>query len=423
VVIGLLTRSIRRIAVGKVQEFAFKRRENVILPRLKKIDLYLHIPFCKTLCPYCPYNRIKYDENLIDPYINAVLNEIEQYASKLGKIEVSSLYIGGGTPTTMIDGLGVIIESIRSKFRITGDICIETSPGDLTEDIAKKLKSFGVDLISLGVQSFDEECLKALGRNYDAAKARSAVNVAMSAGFKSVNIDLMFTLPGQNIDNVLEDAKEAVNLGVNQVTAYPLFTFPYSAVGKYRKMRGIKMPDIFKRRKMYQAIHNFFTQNGYHQISVWGFEKGSSPRYSSVTRDTYIGLGAGAGSRLPEVFFFNTFSVKDYIKTTLSGKLPIAISMDMTPKLQKYYWLYWRFYETCIDMQDLHKIYGENISIKILFKLMKLLGLTTQNQNRIELTEKGAFFIHLLQNYFMLDYINKVWTVAMGEPWPEKIAI
>jgi oxygen-independent coproporphyrinogen III oxidase len=323
----------------------------------------------------------------------------------------------------MIDGLGVIIESIKNKFKITGDICIETSPGDLTEDITKQLKSLGVDLISLGIQSFNEDCLKALGRNYDAAKARWAVDLAMSAGFKSINIDLMFIVPGQSIDNVLEDVREVVSMGVNQVTDYPLFTFPYSTVGKYREIQGVKMPDIFKRRKMYRAIHNFFTQNGYHQISVWGFKKGNSPRYSSVTRDTYIRLGAGAGSRLPEVFFFNTFSVKDYIKTTVSGKLPIAITMNMTPKLQKYYWLYWRFYETCINMQSLNQVYGENNSIKFLFKLLKLLSLTRQNKNQIELTEKGAFFIHLMQNYFMLDYINKVWTVAMREPWPENITV
>lgn len=422
-VIDLITRAIRRIAIGKEQEFVFKKRENIAIPPLSKIDLYLHIPFCQSLCPYCPYNRIKYDKNLVGPYTKAVLKEIEQYYLRLGKIEVSSIYIGGGTPTTLIDELGVIIESIRNKFNITGDICIETSPGDLTEDIVRKLRSFGVDLISLGVQSFNDECLKALGRNYDAAKAHSAVNLALSSGFKSVNIDLMFTLPGQSIDNVLDDLKEVVRIGVNQVTIYPLFTFPYSSIGKYRKIRGVKMPNIFRRRSMYKAIHSFFLQNGYRRVLVWGFEKGKSPKYSSVTRDTYIGLGAGAGSRLPDIFFFNTFSVKDYIETALSGRLPIAITMNMTQNLQKYYWLYWRFYETCIDRQHLNEIYGENMQTKILFKVIKYLGLSRQDGNRVELTERGAFYVHLLQNYFILGYINKVWTVAMREPWPEKLEI
>jgi len=423
VIIDLITRAIRRIAVGIEQEFVFRQRENIVLPPLEKIDLYIHIPFCKSLCPYCPYNRIKYDKNLAGPYTEAVLKEIEQYYLRLGRIEVSSLYIGGGTPTTLIDELGVIIESIRNKFNVTGDICIEASPGDFTGDIASKLRRFGVDMISLGVQSFNDTCLKALGRNYDAAKARSAVDLALASDFKSVNVDLMFILPGQSINNVLDDLKKVVEKGVNQVTVYPLFTFPYSSISKYRKTRGVKMPNVFKRRSMYRAIHGFLLQNGYHRVSVWGFKKGESPNYSSVTRDTYIGIGAGAGSRLPDTFFFNTFSVKDYIKTALTGRLPIAIAMSMTRNLQMYYWLYWRFYETGIDRQHLREMHGEDMKARLLFKVIKSLGFSRQNGNRVELTERGAFYVHLMQNYFTLGYINKVWTEAMHEPWPEKIVI
>lgn len=422
-IVDFVTRTIRRILVGKEQRFIFTRKDNITIPSLSKIDLYIHIPFCKNMCPYCPYNRIKYDKNLVGPYTRAVLNEIEQYYLRLGKIEISSIYIGGGTPTTLIDELGVILKSIREKFAIAGDICIETSPSDLSEDIIRKLKGFGVDLISIGVQSFDDEFLKILGRNYDAAKAYSTVNLALSSNFKSVNIDLMFALPEQNIEEVVDDLNEAVKIGANQVTTYPLFTFPYSSVGRYLKIRRVKMPNIFKRRKMYEEIHNFFIQNGYHRVSVWGFKKGSSPRYSSVTRDTYIGIGAGAGSRLPDVFYLDTFSVKDYIETALTGRLPIALTMNMTPKLRKYYWLYWRFYDTYIDRQSYYEIFGENIRLKAIFCIAKLLGLSKENQNQIELTERGAFYIHLLQNYFVLNYIDKVWSVAMKEPWPDKIEI
>lgn len=422
-IVDFVTRTIRRILVGREQRFIFTKKDNITIPSLSKIDLYIHIPFCKNMCPYCPYNRIKYDENLVSPYTRAVLSEIEQYYLRLGKIQISSIYIGGGTPTTLIDELGVILKSIREKFAITGDICIETSPSDLNEDIIRKLKGFGVDLISIGVQSFDDKFLKIMGRNYDAAKAHSAVNLALSSNFQSVNIDLMFALPGQNIEDVLGDLNEVVKIKANQVTTYPLFTFPYSSVGRYLKLIRVKMPNILKRRKMYREIHNFFIQNGYPRVSVWGFKKGSSPRYSSVTRDTYIGIGAGAGSRLPDVFYLNTFSVKDYIETALTGRLPIALTMDMTPKLRKYYWLYWRFYDTYIDKQRVYEIFGENVKLKVIFSIAKLLGLSKENQNQIELTERGAFYIHLLQNYFILNYIDKVWSVAMKEPWPDKVEI
>lgn len=422
-IVDFATRTIRRILVGKEQRFVFTKKENIAIPPLSQIDLYIHIPFCRNKCPYCPYNRIDYDVNLVGPYTRAVLSEIEQYFLRLGKIKISSIYIGGGTPTTVIDELGVIIKSIREKFAITGDICIETTAGDLNEDIIRKLKDFGVDLISIGVQSFDDAFLKILGRNYDAAKACSAVNIALSSNFRSVNIDLMFALPGQNIANVLDDLNEALKIGANQVTTYPLFTFPYSSVGRYLKIRKVKMPGIFRLRKMYKEIHNFFKQNGYQRVSVWGFKKGGSPRFSSVTRDTYIGIGAGAGSRLPDVFYLNTFSVKDYIEATLTGRLPIALAMDMTPKLIKYYWLYWRFYDTCIDSQQLCEKFGKDVKLKVMFSLAKLLGLAKENGNQIELTERGAFYIHLLQNHFILNYIDRVWSAAMKESWPDKIEI
>lgn len=422
-IVDLVTRSIRTILVGKEQKFVLTKAKDIVIPPLASIDFYIHIPFCRNMCPYCPYNRIKYDRNLVGPYTRAVLNEIEQYHSRLGNIKISSVYIGGGTPTTITDELGVIIKSLKEKFTVTGDICIETSPSDLDEAIVRKLKGFGVDLISIGVQSFNDKFLEILGRNYNAAKARSVVNLALSSNFKSVNIDLMFALPGQTVEDMLYDLNESVNLKTDQVTTYPLFTFPYSSVGRYLRIRRLKMPGIFKRRKMYRIIHNFFTGTGYHRVSVWGFMRNYSPRYSSVTRDSYIGIGAGAGSMLPGIFYLNTFSVKDYIATASAGKLPIALSTKITQGLRKHYWLYWRFYDTYIDLKEFYGIFGDSIKWKVIFNLIRLMGLVKVDQNQIVLTERGAFYIHLLQNYFILNYIDKVWSVAMKEPWPDRVEI
>jgi len=107
----------------------------------------------------------------------------------------------------------------------------------------------------------------------------------------------------------------------------------------------------------------------------------------------------------------------------LTGRLPIALTMDMTPKLIKYYWLYWRFYDTYIDSQQLCEKFGKDVKLKVMFSLAKLLGLTKESQNQIELTERGAFYIHLLQNHFILNYIDRVWSAAMKESWPDKIEI
>src|SRR4030042_540450 len=155
-----ITRIIRRILAGRQQKFIFTRREDIAIPALGSIGMYIHIPFCKSVCPYCPYNRIKYDESLVQPYVEALLSEIEQYSLRLGKIEISSIYIGGGTPTTLAHQLGTVIQNIRDKFEVTGDICIETNPGGLDWNILCTLKESGVTLISIGVQSFHRDCLK-----------------------------------------------------------------------------------------------------------------------------------------------------------------------------------------------------------------------------------------------------------------------
>ncbi len=421
---GTATRLMRTILVGREQKFIFTQRDSITYPVIDKLDLYIHIPFCKSMCPYCPYNRIAYNKDLVKPYLDALLQEVKQYHLRFGNIEITSIYIGGGTPTNMIDELQILLDEIRKKFVISGDICIETSPNDLNVSMIEKMERMGISLLSIGIQSFENDHLKTLGRNYDAAMAEEALKLAVAANFKSVNVDLMFVLPNQKRERVLADIDKAVSIGADQVTTYPLFTFPYTSIGKHLKLNRLKMPNFFARRKMYRTIHNHCEKKGFHRVSVWGFKNDRGFRYSSVTRQNYIGIGAGACSRLPEIFYFNTFFVKEYISSVMQNKLPMALAMDITPKLANFYWLYWRYYDTEISKKEIVTRFGKNDQkLGALFTIQKKLGLYIDELSHIRLTERGAFYIHLIQNYFILDYINKVWTVAQKEAWPEFIEI
>lgn len=421
--INFLTKGARRYLVGPEQEFVFKgvTIEEFTVPKIKKIGIYIHIPFCKSICPFCPYNKIKYNEALTVPYLTAVLKEIELYHQRLGSVEISSIYIGGGTPTNLIDEIGVMLNKIKEKFLLVGDICIETSVADVDEIMVEKLKRYGINLISLGVQSFQEKFLKFLGRNYSVQSIRPAINLLKTAGFKSINVDLMFALKSQTMDDVLFDLKEAIKLGADQITTYPLFTFPYTSIGRFLRLKKLKMPNIGARRRMYRLIHTFLLENGFNRVSVWGFKKGTVPKYSSVTRDYYIGLGAGAASSFKTMFCFNTFSVDSYIDRLLCDKLPVAFKMDITDSLANNYWFYWRLYDTHFSLDHVRKVFGNNSKANKLIKLFRFLALCEEIDGNVSLTEKGAFWIHLIQNYFILNYINKVWTVAMKVPWPKKI--
>lgn len=418
-----LRRAIRDFLIREPGRFVFEPRRSLELPPVSSADLYIHVPFCRSLCPYCPYNRELYDAALVPPYVEAMHAEIERYFSLLGAIEVDSVYIGGGTPTTILDELGPILEHIAKRFRHKGKIAVETTPDDLNSQNLCKLRALGVNLLSIGVQSFDDYYLKLIGRRYQASILRPVISSVLSTGFDSVNLDLMFALPGQTTGEAIADLDTALDLGAEQVTLYPLFTFPYAAVGKHLQLQQVAFPELGNRRQMYKAIHNDAIAHGLNRVSVWGFRKHDVERFSSVTRNHYIGIGAGAGTHLPGLFYFNTFSVTEYIRSCAENDLPVALQMSMSSAMERYFWLYWRLYETCIPKDRFAQLFAADRRLKSLLGLALRLHLLTDSDNGYVLTERGSFWIHLLQNYYILNYIDKVWTTSMRDPWPARVEL
>ena len=416
-------RAVRDLLVGEHGTFVFEPGRTVQLPDVAATDLYLHIPFCRSLCPYCPYNRVLYDPSLVTGYVRALHREIERYHELLGDIEIGSIYIGGGTPTTLLAELGPVLEHLRRRFRHTGPVAVETIPDDLDGKTLETLRSFGVSLLSVGVQSFDDRYLRLIGRRYRASMLPGAIARALDAGFDTVNLDLMFALPGQTTAEALADLDTALGLGAEQVTLYPLFTFPYSSVGDQLRLQHVSFPNFRARREMYRAIHNEALAQEMDRVSVWGFKKHGVARFSSVTRDDYVGIGAGAGSCLPGLFYFNTFSISEYIRACLEQELPIALQMPMSEALQRYYWLYWRLYETRVGKDQFSRLFANEHLARWLLWLALRLHLLADDGEWYDLTERGSFWIHLLQNYYVLNYIDKVWTRSMREAWPGRIEL
>lgn len=422
--IHTITNAARSYFIDGDMRFVFERAEKPQLQEIIRSNLYIHIPFCKNLCPYCPYNKIEYDENLVGPYLKAMLNEISLYRNFFGSFEITSIYIGGGSPVLLVDELEVILQELHKKFKITGDICIEMSPNDICRTALKKLKMNNVRLVSIGVQSFLDKHLDFIGRKYRASILDETIGNVLEIGFGSINLDLMFALPGQNIDDLSYDLERAAASGANQITTYPLFTFPYSTIGRYLRLKKVRMPRLSVRRKLYHHIHDSLIDKGFNRVSVWGFKKGTVPRYSSVTRDHYIGLGAGAGSHMPDGFYLNTFSVEDYIEKCISRKFPTALFMKFNKSMQNYFWFYWRLYDTIISKKGLYERFGKNDrKIHQLLGFFKHLDMIEEKEYHFELNKRGAFWIHLLQNYFSLNYINRIWTKAMHTAYPERICL
>ncbi|MCU0610711.1 MAG: radical SAM protein [Candidatus Eisenbacteria bacterium] len=382
------------------------------------------MPFCRHSCPYCPYTKVPYRASLMEPYTRAALAEVDWWARAAGPAELTSIYIGGGTPTLALDAVGRVLTRVREKFRLTGDICIETNPADVDDETVQRLHDMGVELVSLGVESFRPENLAVLGRDYEPHIAERALALLAGSSFASVNADIMFALPRQTAADVTADLARAAQLGADQLTTYPLFTFPYTTVGRYLQLTAVRMPNLHMRQAHYRAISGWCTEHGYARVSVWGFKRGTVPRYSSVTRDGYIGIGPGAGSHLPDGFVLNTFDLNSWIHTVCDGRRAIALRMPFAGEMSGWWWLYWRFYDTHIPLDDLDTALGSDAhKARQWLRAAEQAGFAVHAGRHLELTESGAFWLHLAQNYFALNYVNTLWTQARREPWPHAVAI
>ena len=421
----LATRAIRRYLVGPAQRWVFEPPpQGWTPPRVERTSLYLHVPFCRNCCPYCPYTRVPYDETLVEPYTRAALAEVDWWAHTIGPAEITSIYIGGGTPTLALVSVAKVLARVRERFRLTGDICIETNPADVDDETVRQLHKVGVALVSLGVQSFHPKNLAILGRRYEPPVAEHALALLAESGFASVNADIMFALPGQTAGDVTADLARAAQLGANQLTTYPLFTFPYTSVGEYLRLTAVRMPNLRVRRAHYRAIAGWCAQHGFERVSVWGFRRGAVARYSSVTRDGYIGVGPGAGSHLPDGFVLNTFDLDSWIHATCEGRTAIALRMPFAGEMSGWWWLYWRFYDTRIPLDDLDAALGNDApKARRWLRAVEQAGLAVRNGGYLELTEPGALWLHLAQNHFALNYVNTLWTEARREAWPQVVAI
>lgn len=396
------------------------------LAQIDTLGLYLHVPFCTQICPYCPYNKELYRAELAQRYVAAVQAEMDFYAELVGPKPVTSLYIGGGTPTTLLAcGLDELIGHLRDVFNLQCDIHMESHPNHLSAENLGRIKALGVQHLSLGVEALFDKHLKFLCRPYTAEQVKEAVRRAVAAGFKCVNVDVMFALPGQTYGEIEQTGRELVELGVDQVAAYPLFRFPYTPLGKGGKGRSHVMFQSLKRRRMLRILEQIFYRAGYERTSVWAFTRRGVPRYCSVTVPLYLGLGASGGSYLQDVFYVNTFRVAEYVQAMEERGRAVALSIGLTERMQRAGWLYWRIYETRFAKADYRQRFGEDIDRAYggYWRLLRLLGFLRDDGERIILSDRGSFWLHACEDIVSIDYISKLWGASQGDPWPDQVIL
>lgn len=412
---SIFTSITRMWLTRSTKPFIFTNKYDNILSyqKVRNLGIYVHIPFCRDICNFCPYCKVKYDKNICNNYIDFLIEEIKLVENS-NKKEVTSLYFGGGSPALAVDRLGEIIDELKKHFIIKEGIGIELHPQDVTVKLLKKLKEEGITKISIGIQSFQDEFLEVLGRqkiNY--SEMFHAIN---SVKFETVSMDFIFALPGQTFELMKKDIEMAFKNGANHIAIYPFIDFTF-ADNNVKKMKNSE------KRNLLDQITNYCNSQGYQRNSIWTFSSEKNKKYSSMTRDNFLGFGCSATSLLEDQFKINTFSIEDYINRIKYKKLPTSLTIKFTKRQRMIYYLFWTAYTTKVCSQDFMNFFGVTLKSQYGFELClaKLLGFITENDGIYEMTLKGAYYYHYYEKFYTLSYIDKMWGIMRKESFPESI--
>ncbi len=415
----ILTSIFRVILSRSFKPFIFQGKPNEPMAdyNVPQLGAYVHIPFCEKICSFCPYNKVLYEKELADVYVNALLKEIDLVGQKqTQKKEITSIYFGGGTPALVVEKLEVIINKIKLYFSIQDGVAIELHPDNINEKLLEQLKKAGVDMISVGVQSFDEGCLKKLGRAPDHVSDK--IKMVKSYNFRVIDVDLIFGIPSQTKKTLMADFNHAFECGATQISTYPFIDFSY-ANNAHKPINGIK------KKKMLDCLVKNAEEMGVQRTSVWTFAKKGTKQYSSVTRENFLGFGAGATTLLKDQFKINTFVVEAYIKATQDNKMPTALVLDFTPKQRQLYWLFWSAYNMFLHEASFEKLFEKKLNKEfgIEIALSKLLGLLKKIDGGYVLTHRGAYLFHFIEQTYTTAYIDKMWRIARNQSYPNKVVL
>ncbi len=366
--------------------------------------LYMHVPFCEELCPYCSFNRVKLEEGLARAYFRALRKEILMYRD-LG-YKFGAVYVGGGTPTVLMDELCSSLRLIKETYDIE-EISVETNPNHLTKENLRILKDLGINRLSVGVQTFDDGLLKSLNRFHKyGSGAEIAERLRMTQGiFHTLNVDMISNFPGQTIGMLEKDVSTIVELGVDQVTYYPLMA---SSTTQETMKKEFGRAEGGRDRDYYLTVVKSLAPH-YKATTAWCFSKDESmiDEYA-VHYDEYAGLGSGAIGHLGGSAYANTFDIEEYIGKVNKGMMPVAAKKDYPLKDRVRYDFLMKLFGLSLNVTALKAKHGADayrcLWPEILFfRLVK--GLKKKG-DILALTERGQYYWFIMMREFFVSVNN-----------------
>lgn len=308
---------------------------------MKKLGLYIHIPFCDKICNYCDFTAFQGANSKIKEYVEALKKEIELKGNK--DFLIDSIFIGGGTPS-FIDGKYIfdILEKLRENFTVLDniEISIETNPKTFDEKKLEYYISAKINRLSIGVQSFNDKILKELGRNHNSKEALESIELVKKFGF-DINLDLIFGYQSQTIDDILYDLEIVKNINPEHISYYALIIEEKTKFKSLQNAGKLDFLDEEIERKMYHLIVEKLEEIGLNQYEVSNFakigkESVHNKKYWNCKE--YLGLGISAHSYLNDERFSNTVNLAKYIKELQNGSIPVDFreKLDVSTKKFEY---------------------------------------------------------------------------------------
>jgi oxygen-independent coproporphyrinogen-3 oxidase len=361
--------------------------------------IYVHIPFCASKCHYCDFNSYALGQAKTEPYVRALLSEIERAADGIpSETRFDTVFFGGGTPTLCTaEQLARILDALRSRLNLRPDaeITAEGNPGTVTARQLEAMREGGFNRVSFGAQAFDDRMLRSIGRVHNCEQAEEAIVLARAAGFRNVNTDLMFGLPGQTLPAFRETLSRALDLGVPHLSIYGLIVEEGTAFGRWYEEGKLDLPGDAVEREMYDLVMEATAARGYEQYEISNFaQPGFRCEHNQIywRNEPYLGFGAGAVAYWNGVRRTNCLLPGEYIRRIREGR-PLAIeeeSLEPVDSLGETLMLGLRMLDG-VDLESLRRRYDLNpldlYSSHI--KRMADLGLLALDGSNMHLTRAG----------------------------------
>ena len=379
----------------------------------KELELYIHIPFCVKKCAYCDFLSSVQNEEVRENYVNALVREIKEYRQLQEQYVVSTIFIGGGTPTILSEKqMQKIFKALHTVFEINQDaeITIEANPGTVTKEKLNTYRMCGINRISFGLQSSNNEELRLLGRIHTYEEFLDSYHLARKCGFANINVDLISAIPKQTLSSWEETLKNVIALNPEHISAYSLIIedgTPFANMYGEGAPKEDELPSEEEERNIYYRTKELLKESGYQQYEISNYAKdGNVCRHNSGywKRKDYLGIGLGSASLLKNMRFHNTNDLSFYLKHAGEKEL-LRQDMQMLSveeQMEEFMFLGLRMTEG-VSKKEFETCFGKSIDAcyeKQLKKLQKqeMIEITT---DRIVLTEYGLD----VSNYVLSEFI------------------